>query len=508
MHKLKQGQLSIVQVLLLAILCTPAAIASVTMYKPHMMVPILFCGFTAGIFLLRNPAIFFWGIVFTAPITDHLAINLGPFNVRPYNLLAAGGVCWFLLKILTRDKSAVLKNAKDGIPCFLPLAFLGVIKLIGALNSSNTGMYIPLKFPLKFLILANLTYLSCFIVYSFCTTEEKLKSVLKFWLHLSNVIIVLAIIQVILSNIAGFHYVHHRDVIWFGRPYSVFREPDVLGSFVAATCIMIIPLLVFKVDLLNRRYLLFTLGTNAFLMVVIFVRAAWLGFMVTAVLTYISFLLAKSERKLRPYLNKAILAMIAMGIAMPILLPSYTATLAERFTSISKPGKEGASAYRMMELEHMVLKSLPNGNSDSIQTFVLGHGDFTWSYWGPELAGDAYNQDAKTSSTVLIHPGYCMLLTFLFDNGISGVFLITLFFGLMLIRFMNLLKSKLSNHDKALLMATFLPQIVILICFQFSYDPITPFMWILTGVHIAWGVQCTNKLKTQQKEIQNATCTI
>ena len=70
------------------------------------------------------------------------------------------------------------------------------------------------------------------------------------------------------------------------------------------------------------------------------------------------------------------------------------------------------------------------------------------------------------------------------------------------------MKSKLNKHDKALLMATFLPQIVILICFQFSYDPITPFMWILTGIHIAWAVQCSNKLKTQKMESQNATCTV
>ena len=508
MNKLRQGDVSIVQILLLALLCAPAAFASVTLHKPHMMIPIMFLGVTAGIFLLRNPYIFFWGIVFTAPVTDHLAINLGPFNVRPYNLLAAGGAAWFLLQFFFRINSKVMIKAKEGIPYFLPLAFLGVIKLIGALNSNAGNLYVPLKFPLKFLILANLTYLSCFIVYSFCVDEDRLKKVIRFWLHLSNVIVVLAVIQVILSNVAGFHYVHHRDVIWFGRPYSVFREPDVLGSFVAATCIMIIPLVVFKIKVIEKRYLIFTFMMNAFLMVVIFVRAAWLGFMVTAVITYASFVISRSESKVRPYLNKAFLGFIFGAFSLPILLPSYTATLAERFTSIAKPGKEGASAYRMMELEHMVEKSLPNNGSESVQTFILGHGDFTWSYWGPELAGDAYNQDAKTSDTVLIHPGYCMMLTFLFDNGLSGVFLISLFFMIMMVRYWNLMKSDLDQHDKGLLMATLLPQIVILICFQFSYDPITPFMWILTGIHIAWAGHCSNKLKSQQEEFNHATCAI
>ena len=79
-----------------------------------------------------------------------------------------------------------------------------------------------------------------------------------------------------------------------------------------------------------------------------------------------------------------------------------------------------------------------------------------------------------------------MALTFLFDNGVLGLGLISVFFLLMAWRYLHLLKADLSREYKALLMATFLPQCVILICFQFSYDPITPFMWILTAVHIAW----------------------
>ena len=479
------------QITALTLVCMPAAIG-IALDSKVMMLPTLgFLGLAVALFLLRHSAIFFWGIVFTAPITDHLAINLGPFNVRPYNLLAVGGIGWFLLKILCADfKDSVVINAKKGLPWFLPLIFLIAVKVLGALNSNADYLYIPLKFPVKFLLLASLTYLSCFIVYSFCTSEDKVRNVIKYWLHLSNFIILLALLQLVLSNVAGFHFVHHRDVIWFGRPYSVFREPDVLGSFVAATAIMIIPLIVFKINIVNRQYLFFTLFTNIFLMVIILVRAAWLGFMVTAILTYMSFLLSNTETKARKYLNKAILLGITGMIALPVFMPSLATSLFDRFVSIGKPKAEGASAYRMMELNHMVKKSMPDENPQSILTLIVGHGDFTWSYWGPELAGDAYNQDSKTSANVLIHPGYCMLLTYLFDNGVFGALLIVLFFLLMSVRYYFLLKANLSQQDKGLLMATFLPQIVILICFQFSYDPITPFMWILTGIHISWAGLC------------------
>ena len=80
---------------LLLLLCIPAAWSSVSGNKVFALSAIgLFAG-AAGVYCLRHPKVFFWGIVFTAPITDHLAINLGPFNVRPYNLLAAGGAVWF-----------------------------------------------------------------------------------------------------------------------------------------------------------------------------------------------------------------------------------------------------------------------------------------------------------------------------------------------------------------------------------------------------------------------------
>ena len=150
--------------------------------------------------------------------------------------------------------------------------------------------------------------------------------------------------------------------------------------------------------------------------------------------------------------------------------------------------------------------ALPTDSPGSYQTFLIGHGDFTWSYWGPELCGDAYNQDVKTSTVVLVHPGYCMALTFLFDNGILGLGLIILFFVLMFVRYWRLIQTDISNKSKALLMATILPQIVILICFQFSYDPITPFMWILTAVHIAWAGECDKELAQirEERELQNA----
>ena len=253
---------------------------------------------------------------------------------------------------------------------------------------------------------------------------------------------------------------------------------------------MLCPLLILKVHVLSRRYMILTLMSNGFMLVLLFVRAAWLGAMVTLALGAISFMYCRCTQKAEGYLNKVLIGIVTGVIVLPILFPAYTTTLSSRFTSIAKPGKESASAYRIMELDFMYKKSLPKmGDTSSYQTFFFGHGDFTWSYWGPELCGDAYNQDAKTSDAVLIHPGYCMVLTYFFDNGFLGILFIGIFFIGMGVRYITLLQSKISERRKALLMATFLPQIVILICFQFSYDPITPFMWILTALHIALSVR-------------------
>ena len=102
---------------------------------------------------------------------------------------------------------------------------------------------------------------------------------MKYWVHLSNSILALALIQILLSNAAPstFHYVHHRDVIAIGRPYSCFREPDVLASFVGATFMYCLCYLTMKRTLLPRPYLLITLGAHAFFLLILMVRAAWLA---------------------------------------------------------------------------------------------------------------------------------------------------------------------------------------------------------------------------------------
>ena len=486
---------------LLIVLSIPGAIAATSPQKGLIALPLLIAVLAAGIFLLRNPLLFFWGIVFTAPVTDHIALNLGAFNVRPYSLLALGALVWGLLNFLTKGKkNEVIQQAIGGWAFFAPLGLLVIIKFMSAIFVPTNDLWIPTKFPLKFSILAALTYLSCFVVYAFCINKERILGVLKFWLHLSNGVVILAFIQLILSNVAGFHYVHHRKVIWFGRPYSVFREPDVLGSFVAATAVIIIPMIIFKINIVKRKYLVFTLGMNVFLMLILFVRAAWLGFLVALALAFISFLYSRTSTKAMTYINKAFMICALTAVVVPLIFPSFAGMILGRFTSIAKPTSEGASAYRAMELTAMVTECLPNQKKDSIQHFLIGHGDFTWSYWAPKLCGDAYNQDAKTSKVVMTHPGYCMILTFLFDNGIIGASLIIAFFGFIFIRYLRLLQSNISESDKAILMLTLLPQCVVLVCFQFSYDPITPFMWIFVAIHIAWAYQCQNKLNQMRSE--------
>ena len=64
-----------------------------------------------------------------------------------------------------------------------------------------------------------------------------------------------------------------------------------------------------------------------------------------------------------------------MSSIVPLLFPSFAGMMLGRFTSIASPGKEEASAYRAMELNAMVAECFPNEKKDSIQRFLIGHGD-------------------------------------------------------------------------------------------------------------------------------------
>ena len=91
----------------------------------------------------------------------------------------------------------------------------------------------------------------------------------------------------------------------------------------------------------------------------------------------------------------------------------------------------------------------------------------------------------KSEGKVLVHPGFSMFLSVIFDNGIVGGGMYTLFWILIIRAFLTTFQKSIRRENQVLLLSTFLPVICIFICFQFSYDPISPFWWVMIGIYLA-----------------------
>lgn len=454
-----------------------------------LLVPMLLSG---GLLILSHPEWIVWLTVIPSTANDHLGISAGGINLRPYNILALAGLGWLALNFMIKSRVRALTIFRNYFPLFIPLLAFAGCKVMSVVTMNKFPMGMTPMFSAKYVVFASLLLATAYVTLFMIERREVLENLVKGWIHMANFVWVVAILQLILSNVLHFHYVHHRDVIWFGRPYSVFREPDVLGSFVGATVLMVLPMLAWRSKLLPARYLWFTLGLQSFLLLILFVRAAWIGTIVGLMVWTISAIRASRFKPVLTYINRGLVLMLVLVALLPFIAPSFTETLVGRFASLSNPTEESAGEYRMRELTTMVTQTLPDHlNSESIVGFLFGHGDFSWSYWAPHLLGEQYDRAAveimQAGGAVLIHPGFCMTLSIFFDNGAAGLTCLIIFFVLLVKNYLRTLEKLRGRpkEDLVLVCVTFLPIVCVLTCFQFSYDPITPFFWAMIGMHIS-----------------------
>lgn len=461
------------------------ASATVTRSKPLFLAIAVLCALPAGIIFFKHRALIFWALLITSLFNDHLSLPVGGMNIRPYSALSPFAVGALMLS-MTFDKSHyVCRMAPTMLRRCLPLILLLISKCVTVLALSDYPPGMGRSFIIKYVVFSGLLFATSFVIATHASSRERLTKALQVWIHLGNIVAIVAFYQLVASNTIGAHYVHHRSIIWFGRPYSVFREPDVLGSFYASIIMIVIPLLVARYHLLPRRYLWATLGLHSLGITTLFVRASWVALVGCGAVWVLSLIKIRSLASAKQYFHKGMIGVALLVGLLVVLSPSFIATLSDRFLSLTKPKNEGASEYRMRELTAMVYKTSQVRNPE---TLLLGHGDFSWSYWAPALLGENYDRtaveaQAKTGKT-LIHAGFCMPMTILFDNGFIGVVLFSIFLCVLTARYWRTLSIG-SKQDKALIMATFLPVLAILICFVFSYDPISPFLWVMIGLHLA-----------------------
>lgn len=458
--------------------------------------------------LLRHPSIIFWGILLTAPLKDVLGVRAGPITLRPYNSLVCVGFLFLTWMLLTHRPITAFRMVKKFSFLFLLLVLFCVSKVVTIYSLSNLPVGMTKIFVLKHVIFAIFVFSTAFITMCFADSFDRVKKAIIWWIHLANVILLIGIAQLILSNIFGMEYVWHRDIIAIGRAPSVFREPDVFGCFTGATVLVVLPLLVFKVGKLPRAYLIATLLGQSALLLLTFVRGAWLGAIAGGIFLILTMIRTGYEKRLKTFFNRAVVGIIAAILLLIIVAPGTASVFARRFASIGAPKGESASEYRMLELTTMRDSTLPGTPmSGDTMTFLFGHGDFGWSYWGPALIPEEqYDQTAKKlakTGEVIVHPGFSMPLSTLFDNGLVGFALYAMFWVVLIFGYFATLRKTSDRVSQAFLMATFLPVICVFVCFQFSYDPIEPFLWVLIGLHLAVRYYVDQKDESLSGEIIN-----
>jgi hypothetical protein len=468
-------------------------LAAVTAVKHNVfagaavLLPALAAG---GLGLLARPEWLVWLTVLPSTANDHLGLNIGGLNLRMYNVLALAGLGWLSLNIAARLRVHARYIAARHFILFLPLLLFAGSKMMSVVTMSEFPLGMTQIFSAKYVVFSVLLLLTAYVTLFMIDSRRLLEQLLRGWIHMANIVWLIAILQLLLSNILHFHLVHHREVIWFGRPYSVFREPDVLGSFVGATVLMVLPMLVWRSRLLPRRYLWATLAVHGMLLLILFVRAAWIGTLVGLVLWSVSALRLHRLKPVVSYFNRSMVAVLVTAALLPIFMPDFVQTLAGRFASLGDPTKESASEYRIRDLSTMVTQTLPDRlDPQAVERFLFGHGDFSWSYWAPYLLGENYDRSAvelmQAGHGVLVHPGFCMTLSIFFDNGAAGLTFFLIFYAMFFRRYFGALEQLQGGdaEDQVLVVSTFLPIVCVLVCFQFSYDPISPFLWVLIGLH-------------------------
>lgn len=186
---------------------------------------------------------------------------------------------------------------------------------------------------------------------------------------------------------------------------------------------------------------------------------------------------------------KMTLAGLVALTSLAILAPSATQKLFSRFASVASPQEESASKYRIQELDAMIEHILPTEmTTEHLPRLLLGYGDFSWSFWAPVLLANNYDQDADKNrgrSQVLIHPGFNMPLAILHDNGLIGFSLFASFMASLYFLYFRALSKGVGIENEPAITGILMAITCILICFNFSYDPITPFFWVLMGVYLS-----------------------
>ena len=264
----------IVGSVIIVIIATTVGVAGAIAVLP---VPILMGGI--GLTALGMAFFLFWQhpawalitIIISLPVYFYVAVSVGGFTVRVYNLLAILLLFILLLKRTGRIQTPLLW------PVLVYLLMLGV---------SVPGSLDPIT-SLKYILFQGFGFILMWATYNLIRDEQDFEWYFYLLLLMGNIDVLLIITNTLafVLGLPTFAPIAHTHVLPFGRPNLFLGEPDRTAEFHLILLLMILPLVLLIGKWKRKRYLshpfiLVSFVLNSYVVGVGLFRAAWAGVLV------------------------------------------------------------------------------------------------------------------------------------------------------------------------------------------------------------------------------------
>lgn len=401
----------------------------------------------------------------TAPLeADGFSLVVSGLNLRPYEFFFI-----FLFVI------ALIRNRIHlDIPAII-LILYAAVGIPGMINSvSMRDSAFVLVFTL-FMVIISLT------VRASIASQSRWKENSLLWvLGACNLINAFGLLQVITWALgAPISVQFHPELHPLYRVYSVFTEPNPYGNFLAAQCSILLVLWLTPAFKRWHKWILPSLLTGLFLLILNQSRGPWLGFAgAAAVYLFFHFLLRlRLPVKFVYSAVLGILVVVVVVVGMLAAAPTQLTSLVERLEDTINPLSEGAASARFQDIQ-MASEAISRNP-------VIGSGIGTWGAysvrsfcnWSTEDCIGQFGEAVRNAPRNII-------IGWLYEKGIIG-----LISGISTVILAIWMLVKILKHQdesiKASGWAYFCSWLALFIVFQFTFSEISPFHWINLGFFLA-----------------------
>jgi len=295
----------------------------------------------------------------------------------------------------------------------------------------------------------------------------KPQKIIEYVIAVGMVYVVFGFLEFLLAKLGyGRLQISDQVYVYEGRPWSVFKEPDWFGGYLLFIIALTLPFSCLKAStnatVFRKKWILYA----ALLMsLIIVVRAAWLGLMVGVVVSFV--ILKQCKPIIASSITKVIAVLFVGLLFMGVVSFGHFKSVGDRFTSIftyfGDKQYDAAVRTRLNSYEILV---------DYIKERTwTGYGSGAWKY----LSRNHEHINSSLSANNL-------LLTPIFEMGLSGVLLYLLFFIALLKMLLHGAAHASDEEDLRYVSGIAIAVIGSLVFCVFSDIMLTGFYWAFLAV--------------------------